>query len=557
VGEAARFYQQALDAFEKQTTLRGGSPDVRMAYRADYTRYYREYIDVLMTLHQPDAAFHTAERFRARSLLQMLGEARIDLPKDANPLLLGEQQVLEQSLRTQSDLRIRLLTGEHTPLQVQEVEQEIEHLSDQLRDLESQIRAASPNYLALTQPQPLDVGEVQQILDDQTILLEYILGDERSYVWAVSRNSLRGYTLPARHKIENRALQLYKLISKPPFPSEGGDESRGLEPWKIRAARLSRMLLGPLGQEIAGKRIVIVKDGALHYVPFEALPVPGSSSLLPLINKHEVVYVPSAAVVAELRQEAATRVHALKGVAVLADPVFDKDDPRVNAAATTVDHQPAADAAEDASINERLTRSVADIGLAHLPRLAFTHREADAIMAVTPPGQGKKIVGFAADRAAATSPDLSQYRIIHFATHALSDNVHPELSGLVFSLVDPEGRLQDGFLDLERIYNLKLPVDLVVLSACESGLGKEISGEGLVGLTRGFMYAGATRVVASVWNADDASTKELMQRFYTSMLLQRATPAAALRQAQISMWKQKRWNSPYYWAAFQLQGEWK
>jgi CHAT domain-containing protein len=200
---------------------------------------------------------------------------------------------------------------------------------------------------------------------------------------------------------------------------------------------------------------------------------------------------------------------------------------------------------------------VGDVGLAHLPRLAFSRREADAIVALTPPGQSLEAVGFDASRSTATSRDLAQYRVVHFATHGLSDNRRPEFSGLVLSLVDEQGRPQNGFLDLQDIYNLNLPSELVVLSACETGLGKDIQGEGIVGLTRGFMYAGATRVLASLWNVDDVATKELMEKFYRAMEQEGMRPAAALRTAQIAMLKQQRWRNPYYWATFQIQGEWK
>jgi CHAT domain-containing protein len=154
-------------------------------------------------------------------------------------------------------------------------------------------------------------------------------------------------------------------------------------------------------------------------------------------------------------------------------------------------------------------------------------------------------------------PEIGQHRIVHFATHGFLNEEHPELSGLVLSLVDEQGRHQDGFLRLHDIYNLNLPVDLVVLSACNSALGKEIRGEGLVGIVRGFMYAGAARVVASLWKVEDEATAELMKRFYQKMIKENQTPAAALRAAQVEMWKQKRWQFPYYWAAFVLQGEWK
>jgi CHAT domain-containing protein len=190
--------------------------------------------------------------------------------------------------------------------------------------------------------------------------------------------------------------------------------------------------------------------------------------------------------------------------------------------------------------------------------LLGTRREAKAILALAPAHRSRQAIDFDANREAAAGGDLSQYQIVHFATHGLINNRHPELSGLVLSLVDKQGRAQNGFLRLNEIYNLRLPAELVVLSACQTGLGKEVRGEGLIGLTRGFMYAGARRLMASLWQVDDAATSELMGRFYRGMLGDnRLSPASALRAAQIELWKQKGWQSPYYWAAFVLQGEWK
>jgi CHAT domain-containing protein len=176
---------------------------------------------------------------------------------------------------------------------------------------------------------------------------------------------------------------------------------------------------------------------------------------------------------------------------------------------------------------------------------------------MAPAGTALKATDFKASRATAMSRELQQYRILHFATHGLLNSKHPELSGIVLSLLDEKGNPEDGFLRLQDIYNLRLPVDLVVLSACNTGFGKDVKGEGLIGLTRGFMYAGAARVVASLWKVDDEATAELMSRFYQQMLKDGQPPAAALRAAQLAIWKQKRWRSPYYWAAFSLHGEWK
>ena len=170
---------------------------------------------------------------------------------------------------------------------------------------------------------------------------------------------------------------------------------------------------------------------------------------------------------------------------------------------------------------------------------------------------GLLALDFAANRETAISGQLAQYRIVHFATHGLLNNVHPELSGIVLSLVDEAGRPQNGFVRLHEVYNLKLPAELVVLSGCRTALGKEVKGEGLIGLTRGFMYAGAPRVVVSLWPVSDKGTAELMKRFYQGMLGKGLRPAAALRAAQIAMWKSKWWDAPYYWAGFVLQGEWR
>jgi CHAT domain-containing protein len=254
-------------------------------------------------------------------------------------------------------------------------------------------------------------------------------------------------------------------------------------------------------------------------------------------------------VLAVLRQQAAGRSPAPRAVAVLADPVFDKNDVRAAA------RQSGPSRAKSKTSN---TRSwVEDKGELHLPRLVFSRREAQAIVAVSPTEKSAKFLDFQANRSVATNAEMQLYRTIHFATHGLLDSDHPELSGLVLSMVNKQGEPQNGFLGLQDIYNLKLRADLVVLSSCETGLGKQVNGEGLVGLTRGFMYAGSSRVVASLWNVSDIATARLMASFYKAMEQRKVPPAAALREAQLEMWKQLRWKSPYYWAAFQIQGEWR
>jgi CHAT domain-containing protein len=267
-----------------------------------------------------------------------------------------------------------------------------------------------------------------------------------------------------------------------------------------------------------------------------------------------------------IREETQGREAPKNSVAVLADPVFAIDDPRVGSNARRIDagsagFQAAADADRtDVTYVARALRSagaLGDTGVPRLSRLPFSREEARAIGALAPAAQRLEATGFDASRATATSGVLGAYRFVHFATHGLLNGEHPELSGLVLSLVDRQGNTQDGFLRLNDIYNLRLPAEVVVLSACQTALGREIRGEGLVGLTRGFMYAGARRVVASLWQVDDLATAELMRLFYRGMLKDGLRPAAALRAAQRELARQPQWGSPYFWSAFVIQGEWR
>ena len=246
---------------------------------------------------------------------------------------------------------------------------------------------------------------------------------------------------------------------------------------------------------------------------------------------------------------------------MIADPVFDRSDVRLTGVPATSEAEAATRSLDDQRSIGHLAEktAAASNGTARkyvIPRLPYTRQEAKRLLTLAP-NASFGALDFQASRAAALNPALGQYRYIHFATHGVLDSERPGLSSLLLSMVDEKGKAQDGFLRANDIYNLKLPAELVVLSACQTGLGKEIKGEGLVGLTRGFMYAGAARVMVSLWNVNDQATAELMTRFYQKMLKDGERPAAALRAAQVELWKQKQWKAPFYWAAFTLQGEWK
>jgi CHAT domain-containing protein/Tfp pilus assembly protein PilF len=560
-----------------------GSQRLRASYFASTQKFYELLIDTLMRSQQSrpaegfDAlAAQASERAKARSLLELLVESHVDIRQGVDAALLERERDLARRLNAKATRQLEL--GANSP-QFAALKQEISQLENEFELVRAAIRKDNPHYEALVQPRPLTLAEIQQQLDGDTLLLEYKLGDERSWLWAITNRTLKTYELPKREQIELAAARFRQYLTARSLAGKG--ESPLQRRRRIAEAdaqlpesakQLSAMILGPAASQFAGKRLVVVPDGALHYVAFTALPEPESgidrergrkqirnpqSAIRdPLVAAHEIVILPSASVIATQRRDLARRPIAPKLLAVLADPVFQVEDERFG----RLVKRPATAAQEP----QPATRSIEHLseeafgGLARkLPRLHFTRREADRILALAPAEVVFKATDFKASRDAAIDPELGRYRYLHFATHGLLDSERPGLSALALSMVDEEGRPQDGFLRANDIYNLKLPAELVVLSGCQTGLGKAVNGEGLVGLTRGFMYAGAARVVVSLWNVDDQATSELMARFYRKMLKENQRPAAALRMAQVEMCRQSQWRAPYYWAAFVLQGEWK
>jgi len=546
------------------------SQKLRASFFASVRRYQEFNINLLMRLHRQRpsegfdiAALEASENARARSLLEMLKEARTEIRQGVDPSLLERERQLRETIADKAERQTRLTTGKQAEEERAAAEKELAALTIEYEQVQAQIRNTSPRYAALSEPRPLGLKAIQQqVLDDDTVLLEYALGTEKSFLFAVTPTWIKSFELPARSEIEPVARRLYETLTarnqSPPNDSPQQRQKRLDEAdaeFAKTAAALGETLLAPVASEIKNRRLLIVTEGMLQYVPFGALPSPKSPESavsIPLIAEHEIVSLPSASVLAVLRQEAVGRKAPIKTVAVMADPVFSVDDSRFAARGPK-----GVAASEQGSARAVVNRAAAESGVASLERLRFSRMEAEAISGLAPDNLKFKALDFAANRAAAMNSDLGEYRIVHFATHTLINNEHAELSGVVLSLVDEQGRPQNGFLRLYDIYNLKLGADLVVLSACQTALGKEINGEGIVGLTRGFMYAGAPRVVASLWRIDDRATAELMKRFYTGMLREKLRPAAALREAQVSMLKEKRWQAPYYWSAFTLQGEWK
>lgn len=539
LGDLERARQNAEEARAWAETLRSepGSRELRAAVLASRQEIHELLIDLLADLHRrrpaggyAGAALAAAERARARSLLDQLTGA--GPAADPDPALLAREMAAGRRLAAAERRHRRLVAGGAPEAQQAAARAEVDELLREMEQLESLLERARRGTETERLLTPREIQ--REVAEPGALLLEYSLGDTRSFLWAVSPGRLEIFELAPRARLETAARSAHALLSA---------EDRTLaEPAAEAAlAELSRLLLAPVADRLAGRRLLIVPDGALGYVPFAALPRPpaaGRAGGEPLVETHEIVLLPSASTLAALRRRA--RGAAPPGlVAAVADPVFTSDDLRI----TGRPGRPPRTMARGSDPADGLER------------LPFSREEAEAILRLAPAGRRFAAFDFAADRATVTGGALSGYRIVHFATHAVIDPERPALSGLALSRVDARGRPQEGFLRAYEIRHLRLPADLVVLSACRTALGKEVRGEGLLGLTQSFFQAGARRVVVSLWPVDDRATAQLMARFYRAMLAAGQSPAAALRTAQRSLRRETPYRSPAFWAGFILQGD--
>ena len=553
-------YDEAASAFAEMA-LMPGTPGTGPALSGKALDYAAE-------------SFRITEAGRARSLLDMLGEVNAQitegLPAD---LLKRKQDNLDRQQQIAEHLT-GIALADNQKEKPADLEKELDKLQTEFDQIENQIRTASPKYAALTAVQPLSLADVQQkVLDDGTVLLEYALGNDSSYAFALTRSSVSIFKLPRRSDVDKLATDLRAQL----IPSKlqrrivgidvAADQQRGLgivqgpaedlAPFVAASNALYKAAVEPAASLLGDKRLLVVADGALNYIPFEALVknTEGAdyASLNYLIKTNEIVYSPSASVIAAIRGTGAGAPG--KNILLVADPVFSADDPRAKGSGA------AAPTAETRGLGLGLEAAVNDIagnqGSGKLARLPGTRTEAEEISKIARSGGAQADVwtDLNASEDNARSKDLTGYRYLHVATHGLLDAERPQFTGVVLSLVG--NKANDGFLRTDEIFNLKLGTPLVMLSACETGLGKEKRGEGVIGLTRAFMYAGAPTVGVSLWSVADKSTAELMTDFYKRLLTGSSSPAASMREAQLAMITGKKYSAPFYWAPFVLVGEWK
>jgi CHAT domain-containing protein len=530
--------------------------DLTAAFAATIHDRYQSYIDCLMRKKKTRSAnelaataFELSEKGRGRSLMELLQATQTSLIPGLDRQLAQREQSLRQSLTIKQNYKISLLSKKYDPKELAALDAELAQLERDYKQLDESLGKQFVAYGRLRQAELWDLKRIQEqvIGDEDTVLLEYSVGADRSYAWAVTRNDIVSYELAPETELTAAANKVYKLMSVRPATDPNTELQQA-------SNELSKLVLAPVADSLGKRRIIVVADDVLHYIPFQALPDPAGKAER-MIDAHEIVNAPSASILGELRQETARRQPAARVLAAFGNPVFASNYLQVrNADAGDL----VADLSPD---NDRWRHALRDIKVdgdaidpTDIQPLFYTTRELSNLREIAGE-ESLLLTGFEATRESLNNLDLTQFAILHFATHGVLDPRNPENSGFFLSMVNRNAQKQNGFIGLQDVYALKARVDLVVLSACRTGLGKDVKGEGLIGLTRGFMHAGASSTVASLWSVDDEATAELMKNFYANMLQKKMTPSNALREAQSTIRKDPRWSSPYYWAAFTFQGD--
>ncbi|HEX4481649.1 MAG TPA: CHAT domain-containing protein [Rudaea sp.] len=520
----------ALDLIESERA-HIAAPQLRTGYFASQRAYYDLAIDIAVRLDQQIAghgygtpALEIAERARARALREELAERNITVGARAAPTLVAAERDAVEALRESAWSLAQ--TPPDDAAKKKNLQTRIDAAARRLDDARGRLRDSDPRYAALVHPSPLRVESIQkQLIDDNVVVLEYWLGESRSYVWRVTKQSVELRELPARAVIEKAtdALrdEVISAADKTNISFEQLAQTSAETTPELNAQSLASMVLPADIRIPDGDTIAVIADGELQRIPFD---------MFEPIAAHDVVYLPSLAILQELRA-ATPSVPLARSIAIFADPVFDDSDPRVHG---KPEHTP--------PVWRRLTHAQA---------------EADEIAALFPESERSLQSGFAATRQAVLDMAWPRYNLVHFATHAVIDLRRPELSGIVLSLVDPQGAAQDGFLRMNDIYNLRLSAELIVLSVCDATRERGRGAEGMFGLSRAFFYAGAKRLLVSLWPVDDRASEHLMSLFYRHLIVMKQLPQDALRLAKAEMRGEQRWHAAYYWAGFVIHGDWR
>jgi CHAT domain-containing protein len=538
---ALAHYRRAVESIEAVR----GTIDVaeeKASFFEDKLEPYRKVVDLLVRMDESQPgkghaveAFPYSERARARAFLDLMTEARMNVEAGIAPEMLARQRELAQRM---SDVQSQLIDAHSRKApeaELAELDEELERADDEYSSLSREFRRLYPRYAEIQYPEPMDLSEIQEMLGETSLLLEYLVGESGSFLFAIRKREYKVARLPPASRLRDEVKRLREAVSRP--------ERAALVSYVSAGSNLYDELVLPAKALAEGaEEILVVPDDVLHYLPFELLlkttgaPLrPDPRSLPYLVRDHRISYLPAAGLLPAISTAEGRGVPSMDLMA-LGDPTYD-------GTAGLADGS-----------GEAVLRGAFDGNEPwKLRRLSHSREEVTRILELYPKGRAEVLLGEQATEANLTSDGrLSRYRIVHLAAHGLLNESRPQFSGLVVSL--PHGPSpEDGLLQAYEIFNLELNAELVVLSACETGLGKEIHGEGIVGLTRAFLYAGASAVVVSLWKVADSSTSELMVRFHQH-LTGGGSRSEALRRAQLDLVEKGAFAHPYYWAPFVLVG---
>jgi CHAT domain-containing protein len=562
IGKAIKLLEQTRGEFSDD--------EYRQIYFASRPNLYELQIAILMKLAQSNPhsdydvrALQASERIRSRRLVDILGKAiSPDVPRN----FFDNLNQVQRELAVSRNQWKQLFQGQHTIQERQGVEDRLSKWQAEYDGIVRELAARDPNYSLFLHPEALSLKDIRNLItDDDTVIIEYSLGDKNIYFWAVSKNDFVGKTIAVSRKSVEllvRSLRADVAERNCQVKLEAPDElqkrlSLADERYLVAASRLGSILLSPIAAQLQKKRVVIVADGLLQEVPFAALPDSsrGANRARPLVQNHALAYLPSITALATSRRLLATRSQGSHSVEIFADA---RSTSRKTNAKSSPNEIPSLLSAK------RLTQARRSRGnhgcLAEkdvLVPLPHAIEEARSIAAIAKRA-GRVATIESASFGAVLKPEAENSEILHFAAHAFAPSAQPGRSGIVLSQGEA-GHSVFGYLGIAEIHKLKLKASLVVLSACETGVGQDFRGEGMVSLARAFMYAGSPRVIASLWNVDDRATGKLMKRFYEGMFSRGLSPAEALKFAQVAMQhdeKMLEWRHPYYWAGFVLEGDW-
>lgn len=513
--------------------------------------YYDLYIEILIMKYKKskdlqylESAWRYLEESRARVLLEML-KKNFSTENASDSDLLQQEATLDKRIAGKVKEKIDVLTKDQNVEKLEKLERQILELKTQYQNLELQIKQQQPQRL-VDEDSYIDLAlpKIQKdLLDENSTVLEYHFGIS-NYVFRIEKDKFDYFEIP-KEELSKTIDSISTLnIFTAPSNNEKLDERKQLY-LKILNI-IHKTLLGKVGENLKN-RLIIVPDGVISQIPWSAL-VDNNNQVL--LSQHEIVLVPSVKTL--LLQKEASRNSTsdeVEDALVFADPIYELTDQRVKNSDLIAKNE------SSSFYKDVVEQSITNLGLRQgFSRLFFTEKEAANIKTAFP----KAIVFSGADASLEKLFGLParKYRFIHFATHGFSNNSEPNLSSVVLSLYDENGQAKNGYLTVSQINRLKISAYLVVLSACQTGQGKQIKGEGAVGLSWAFMANNSPRVVSTLWSVNDEFTSLLMTRFYRNMLVENQTPLQALRNAQLEMIKDDKWADPYYWAAFNFQGIW-